>query len=396
MHRSCGRSIPMRQLSDENRSDCVRYHPKEEISTWEHLECSVLTTYSILNPAINQCFVLLPCENGVSQSSTRTALFCFRVGSEDTRRRLKLSYKPSLVFDFRSVVFSSSTQSCLSYAMSTPSESVFQPTEIILPKRWRMPLEVCEKVINDLPGYWEDHKDLWACALVCRAWVPRSRICLYRKVTLRTAKTASRFTTTICSSSAKCSSSTLGQLVYTLRVCPSDGDQEFNGWICKAFQALPQLLTNLYELQYEDLPVLHPSFHLWSPKFTTVKSLSILCFHHHQKQTFREIVQIVNAFKNLEKLDIFAKQKTLGLCYWKQSCKLRSLCADSDDSNSSQEISSWLLKDNTSQLKLLKKFSLAINLDILENWKTILENYTQSLQSLQLKFWDFSTDTKCK
>lgn len=256
-----------------------------------------------------------------------------------------------------------------------------------------MPLEVCEKVLGALSGRLGDYRTLSACALVCRAWVPRSRISLYQHVELYSAKEASRFTTTICSSSTNNCSSALGQLVYSLHIGSFRRDREFNGWIYKAFQVLPPLLTNLYHLDYFDLPVLHPSFHLWQSKFTTVRSLSILC-SPDQKQSFREVVQIINAFKNLEKVEIYAKQKTLGLCYWKKSCRLKSLIVGSSDNNSTQDIGSWLLKDNARQMNSLNKLSLCLSSNIL--WRTILENYAQSLQSLDLDIWSGYIDIKSK
>ncbi|RDX44608.1 hypothetical protein OH76DRAFT_1093315 [Lentinus brumalis] len=45
-----------------------------------------------------------------------------------------------------------------------------------------IPVEVSEHVIDML---WDDKDTLRACALTCRAWVPRSRLYLFRSITLR-------------------------------------------------------------------------------------------------------------------------------------------------------------------------------------------------------------------
>ncbi|CCL98819.1 uncharacterized protein FIBRA_00824 [Fibroporia radiculosa] len=51
-----------------------------------------------------------------------------------------------------------------------------------------LPTEVWEQVIDWMPIVSWYRRDLISCALTCRAWLPRSRIYLYRKVTLRNAR----------------------------------------------------------------------------------------------------------------------------------------------------------------------------------------------------------------
>ncbi|KAJ3482147.1 hypothetical protein NLI96_g7164 [Meripilus lineatus] len=182
--------------------------------------------------------------------------------------------------------------------MSTP----FEPVDIMAPVQWRIPLEVVEKIIDSAgqinfdpvrnENIDETYSMLCALASVCRALVPRSRICLFRAVTLTSDERASKFLATISNDPA------FGKLVYILRIdCKGDQQGKY-GWIYEGLKILPSHLTNLNELQYMDLPVLHPLFHVLSPKFSTVRSLII----EGSNQTFRETVQIVNGFKNLERL----------------------------------------------------------------------------------------------
>lgn len=83
------------------------------------------------------------------------------------------------------------------------------PPVLILPpstcmQSSKLPIEVCERVIDFLPltihiptNYWKDVLDsiptLYACSLVCRDWVPRSQHHLFRWVELRTTRQAYAF-----------------------------------------------------------------------------------------------------------------------------------------------------------------------------------------------------------
>ena len=44
------------------------------------------------------------------------------------------------------------------------------------------PTEIYEQVIDSLAQFQKPHKALRNCALVCWAWVPRSRLCLFRSI----------------------------------------------------------------------------------------------------------------------------------------------------------------------------------------------------------------------
>lgn len=239
------------------------------------------------------------------------------------------------------------------------------------PELWECVIDAVEI----LPGEWRGYESILSCTLVCREWTPRSQFCLFRCVLLGSAKTASKFMNTISTVPA------LGRFVQTFFLRPSPKEKESNGWICKVFQVLPPLLTNLYELRLEGLPTLHPVFHALSSRFTTVKSLSIQ-YPDTQEQSFREVIQIINGFKNLEKLDIFAAQNTQDLCYWKQLNNLKSLKVDYLGTRSTQDVYSWLLESKACSPNSLKKLSLSLLPN--DSLETIVLKYSQSLQSIQI------------
>ena len=82
---------------------------------------------------------------------------------------------------------------------------------------WRLPLEVCEDIIDHIPPrhiltspvifgiagepqssrHLTYRRDLYACALTCRSWVPRARIKLFCYVLLNSPKSGQAFVRTI-------------------------------------------------------------------------------------------------------------------------------------------------------------------------------------------------------
>ncbi|KAJ3478901.1 hypothetical protein NLI96_g9430 [Meripilus lineatus] len=166
---------------------------------------------------------------------------------------------------------------------------------------WRLPLEICEKVvqfvedIDDSDPFGERTRwSLYSCALVCRDWVPISRICLFRRVELADDRTAISFMDTVVASPG------LGVYVQDLTI---DLDQKQKGWIYQLLQVLPPRLPNLDHLEYRKLPVLHPLFFGLSPRFTTVSSVRLSLL---ERWSFREIVRLVSGFKNLKKLEVLS------------------------------------------------------------------------------------------
>ncbi|KAJ3477708.1 hypothetical protein NLI96_g10279 [Meripilus lineatus] len=143
------------------------------------------------------------------------------------------------------------------------------------PQQWRLPLEVCENVIDE--GAFDKHEERYATL--------SSFALVYSK------QRASRLLRTFALSPG------LGQYVQGLRI--AGNDEGANGWIYDVLRTLPAIVTNLQQLRYTNLPILHPIFFVLSPRFTTITSLSI---EVSTKQSFRELVQIINGFRGLEEL----------------------------------------------------------------------------------------------
>ncbi|KAJ3481220.1 hypothetical protein NLI96_g7807 [Meripilus lineatus] len=78
-------------------------------------------------------------------------------------------------------------------------------------------------------------------------------------------------------------------------------------WIYTVTRDLPSPLVNLDHLVYEEIPVLHPLFFNFSPRFDTVASLTL---KYMKAWSFRDIVRLLNGCSNLEKL-------TVHRCEWR-------------------------------------------------------------------------------
>lgn len=169
----------------------------------------------------------------------------------------------------------------------------------------RLPVEVCEQVIDQVAlfrvlNWWQRYDTLHSCALVCRSWVPRSRVRLFHSVWLNSKRRASSFLAALSISSG------LSQFVQELWIAGSRKKGNSDGWIYDVLRILPKLLKNLHGLIYENLPTLHPIFVPLSSRFTTVKSFAFYGSSDLKSQSFREVIQLVNQFKNLRELTISA------------------------------------------------------------------------------------------
>lgn len=171
--------------------------------------------------------------------------------------------------------------------------------------RQSLPLEVCEVIIGlvDAQRLQDSYcsftiikrKTLYSCALVCRDWVPKSRIHLFRSVGLNNRQQAGCFMTTVSTIPQ------LGEYVQALEISLRDDS------LYRIHQVLPPLLPRLAHLQYSHLPVLHPVFIVLASRFKMVTSLR---FDDFERQSFREVVQILNRFPHLRKLELSG-------CSWK-------------------------------------------------------------------------------
>ena len=142
---------------------------------------------------------------------------------------------------------------------------------------------------------------LYACSLVARSWVPRSRLHLFPFVELSSDRKTRRFLNSLAQSPA------LGQFVETLQIRPHDEDERTCGWIFKALTTLPPLLPNLRELVLCELPDLRQECIAVLSRFRTVESLVL---YDLRKQSLREIVLLISRFPHLRRLYVV-------YCTWK-------------------------------------------------------------------------------
>lgn len=162
------------------------------------------------------------------------------------------------------------------------------------PSECVLPLELCEHVVGFVDSWWGwgcMTTSLHSCTLVCRGWLPKSRIQLYRRVVLRNKRQATSFMATISTTPQ------LGNYVRTLEILPGD----HSDWIYRIHWVLPPLLPRLIRLTYAGLPVLRPVFFVLPSQFKTVTSLFLWIL---ENQSFREVVWILNQFPNLQKLEV--------------------------------------------------------------------------------------------
>lgn len=148
-----------------------------------------------------------------------------------------------------------------------------------------------------------------ACALVCRSWLHRSQRLLFPFVELSNANQAKLFLAVITRTPS------LGQRVKGLAIGPLKQDPDgtrkppcFYNWIYTLPNTLPALLPNATSLTFRNLPTMHKSFLVTAPRFTAVTHLVL---EGVVKQSFSEIIRLVNHFPHLEKL-------YLSKCQWRQ------------------------------------------------------------------------------
>lgn len=180
-----------------------------------------------------------------------------------------------------------------------------------------LPTEICERIIDaiaDLPiPLLEREQPLIACALVCRSWVPRARVHLYTNVLLESDTQTRKLLHTLSRSPNFGRFAETLTLSIPLAMRELDADLEDQAefgygyskelhanWIYKAIHMLPKYLTNVRELQLQDLPELHPSFAFHCSRFTKVESLLLVGL----SASFSEIVQLINRLSKLRQLDI--------------------------------------------------------------------------------------------
>ena len=183
-------------------------------------------------------------------------------------------------------------------------DSIPTTLSVMEASRPAIPTEVVERIIDMVAELydrfeWEETEmrtySLYACSLVARSWVPRSRLHLYPFVELSSDRKTRRFLNSLAQSPA------LGQFVETLQIRPHDKDEMGCGWIFKALSTLPRLLHHLRELALCELPDLRQECIVVLSRFRTVESLVLFDL---QKQSLREIVLLISRFPQLRRLHV--------------------------------------------------------------------------------------------
>ncbi|KAJ3489348.1 hypothetical protein NLI96_g2177 [Meripilus lineatus] len=264
--------------------------------------------------------------------------------------------------------------------------------------RWtstKLPLEVCESIIGFMPSRpgsgifsTQRRRSLFSCLLVCRDWVPKSRIELYRYILLNNKRQAISFVEIVTAFPS------LGNYVRALRL---DGSSDVRGdpanrcidWLYKVHHLR---FPNIIILQYHSLPAVHPVFFSLS-RFQSVTRLSL---SNLQSWSIRETARFLNRFPRLEDLVISS-------CYWGQdipgSVYGRKTVGESAPSTVSPHFElieslmdkgkgckilvGWLAKSNLSSS--LCSMELWVDLTTAEGFSDLLNQCSGTLESLQLQ-----------
>ena len=207
-----------------------------------------------------------------------------------------------------------------------------------------IPTEVVEQIIDmvaevELRFNKEDVQlrtySLYACSLVARSWVPRSRLHLYPFVELSSDRKTRRFMNSLAQSPA------LGQFVETLQIRPHNEDERTCGWIFKALTTLPPLLPNLRELAFCELPDLRQECIVVLSRFRTVESLVLFNLN---KQSLREIVQLISRFPQLRRLyECTCLWELPGRYYSRKQHSLTTLMANTPREGHDRPFLEWVL-----------------------------------------------------
>lgn len=255
----------------------------------------------------------------------------------------------------------------------------------------RLPTEVCERVIDYIPYYTDpdgfthtkkSRDTLSACSLVCKSWVPRCQLHLFARVELTNSLQAKSFLGILARSPS------VGQGVLGLVISPSPPSTEqaskippcYYNWIYKTLTTLPSLLTKLYQLVFQRLPTLHPTFILLASQFKTVRCLIL---NDLVDQSFREIIRLVNRLPRLQELQ-------LRWCRWRQpahfyaSKQLESLDIQAGD-DCRRDAIKWMSSSRCSSSLNSLVFSSIDTILIIE-LDRVLQQCTATLRYLHVYF----------
>ncbi|KAJ3476354.1 hypothetical protein NLI96_g11211 [Meripilus lineatus] len=129
------------------------------------------------------------------------------------------------------------------------------------PQGPQLPTEICEEIIS----YVDDQEMLRACSLVCRSWVPRSRVQLYRSATV-TGERIHKFLDMIVMYPH------LGVNVKQLFLRDRRGDSTD---IYRFFSDIIPLLPKIISLSYNSLPIPYLHLPLFSSGLLSLTSLTL-------------------------------------------------------------------------------------------------------------------------
>lgn len=260
-----------------------------------------------------------------------------------------------------------------------------------------LPIEVCERIIDWIPDYGnliipmyakESRDALYACCLVCKSWVPRCQFHLFFRVELSNSRQAQSFFDILAHSPS------VSKGVKTLVISPSRPIPDetpktppaFYNWVYTALFTLPSLLTELWQLVFRELPTFHPNFIRLAPQFQSVR---ILFLNVSFGLSFREIVQLVNRFPELQVLQLWQCHWTQPAhCYPKKQHPLRVLCVVTGGDCRSDALN-WMSSSRClSALRSLIFYSV----DTLHIAKLdcVLQQCTRNLRYLRVYFEDVS------
>ena len=176
----------------------------------------------------------------------------------------------------------------------------------------RLPPEVCDAIISfvneDAYSHGEAYRryptatGLYSCALVCRSWVTRARIHLFRIVIIDN-RSASNFVASVTTHPPH------GSYVQRVELSRSRRSESttsttpvHNGWIYDFFNKVVPHLPNLTSIEFWQLPILHPRFYICPPRVPSLTSLS-LC--HVTATSVGDVLRLISSYKCLKELYIF-------------------------------------------------------------------------------------------
>ncbi|KAJ3476639.1 hypothetical protein NLI96_g11023 [Meripilus lineatus] len=166
----------------------------------------------------------------------------------------------------------------------------------------RLPTEICEEIIS----YVDNRETLWACSLVCRSWLPRSRLQLYRSARVGRER-IHKFLDIIVMHPH------LGVNVKQLDLGHYDDDadnvDDDSTDIYQFFSDIIPLLPKITSLRYNYVPIPYLHLPLFSSGLLSLTSLSLVGI---KADSFGDFVRFVSFHKHLKEL-------TMNGCSWERS-----------------------------------------------------------------------------